>query len=62
MKSTTCTAPVLTVVAGLLVSCATVPSTRGEKEALVAEAASTMKQMTAEDPTPGTLVQTEQGN
>jgi lipid-binding SYLF domain-containing protein len=57
MKSTTCMALVLTVVAGLLVSCATAPSTRGEKETLLAEAASTMKQMSAEDPTLGTLVQ-----
>jgi lipid-binding SYLF domain-containing protein len=57
MKSTTCMALVLTVVAGLLVSCATAPSSRGEKEALLAEAGSTMKQMSAEDPTLGTLVQ-----
>jgi lipid-binding SYLF domain-containing protein len=57
MKSTTCMALALTVVAGLLVSCATAPSTRVEQEALLAEAASTMKQMSAEDPTLGTLVQ-----
>jgi lipid-binding SYLF domain-containing protein len=57
MKSTTYMALALTVVAGLLVSCATAPSTRGEKEALLAEAASTMKQMREEDPTLGTLVQ-----
>jgi lipid-binding SYLF domain-containing protein len=57
MKSTTYMALALTVVAGLLVSCATAPSTRGEKETLLAEAASTMKQMREEDPTLGTLVQ-----
>jgi lipid-binding SYLF domain-containing protein len=57
MKSTTCMALVLTVVAGLLVSCATAPSTRGEKETLLEEAASTMRQMTTEDARLGTLVQ-----
>src|SRR5919197_2333803 len=57
MKSTTYMALALTVVAGLLVSCATAPSTRGEKETLLAEAGSTMKQMREEVPTLGTLVQ-----
>jgi hypothetical protein len=49
MKATTCMALVLTVVAGLLVSCATAPSSRTERETLLAEAASAMKRMSAED-------------
>jgi lipid-binding SYLF domain-containing protein len=56
MKSTVCVALVLTVVAGLLVSCATAPSSRAEKDALLAQAASTMQRMSAEDPTLGVLV------
>jgi lipid-binding SYLF domain-containing protein len=47
---------VLTVVAGLLVGCATAPSSRAGKEALLTEAASTMKRMSAEDPGVGTLI------
>jgi hypothetical protein len=49
MKATTYMALVLTVVAGLLVSCATAPSSRTERETLLAEAASAMKRMSAED-------------
>src|SRR5919108_3622014 len=57
MKSTTCMALVLTVVAGLLVSCATAPSSRSERDALVAEATSALQRMRAEDPGVATLVQ-----
>ena len=57
MKSTTCMALVLTVVAGLLVSCATAPSSRSERDALVAEATSALQQMRAEDPGVAALVQ-----
>jgi lipid-binding SYLF domain-containing protein len=57
MKSTTCLALVLILVAGLLVSCATAPSSRAEKDALLTEAATTMKRMNAEDPTLGAFVQ-----
>jgi lipid-binding SYLF domain-containing protein len=48
---------VLTVVAGLLVSCATAPSSRSERDALVAEATSALQQMRAEDPGVAALVQ-----
>ena len=50
MKATTCMALVLTVVAGLLVGCATAPASRPERETLLAEAASALKRMSAEDP------------
>jgi lipid-binding SYLF domain-containing protein len=57
MNATTCMALVLTVVAGLLVSCATAPSSRTERETLLAEAASAMKRMSAEDAGVVALVQ-----
>jgi lipid-binding SYLF domain-containing protein len=47
---------VLTVVTGLLGSCATAPASREDKAALVAEATSRWQQMNAVDPTLGTLV------
>jgi lipid-binding SYLF domain-containing protein len=50
MKSTPCMALVLTLVSGLLVSCATAPTSRSEREVLLAEAASALKRMNAEDP------------
>jgi lipid-binding SYLF domain-containing protein len=50
MQATTCMALVLTIVAGLLVGCATAPTSRTEREALLAEAASALKRMSAEDP------------
>jgi lipid-binding SYLF domain-containing protein len=52
---------VLTVVAGLLVSCATAPTSRAAQEALVAEATSTLQQMRAEDPSLGELVRQSYG-
>ena len=57
MKSTTYTALALAVVAGLLVSCATAPASRADKNALVAESAAAMKRMSAEDPGVAALVQ-----
>jgi len=48
---------VMTVVAGLLSSCATAPATREDKAALVAEAAARWQQMRAADPALGALVQ-----
>jgi lipid-binding SYLF domain-containing protein len=57
MKSTMYMALVLTVVAGLLVSCATAPASRTEKDTLLAEAAAAMKRMSAEDPGVAALVQ-----
>jgi lipid-binding SYLF domain-containing protein len=56
MKSITCMALILTVVAGLLVGCATAPASRAEQDALVAEAGSSLKQMRGEDPAVGDLV------
>jgi lipid-binding SYLF domain-containing protein len=56
MNATTCMALVLTVVAGLLVSCATAPASRTERETLLAEAASALKRMSAEDAAVGTIV------
>ena len=50
MNLTTGMALVLTVVAGWLVGCATAPSSRADKEALLAEAASTLQRMRAEHP------------
>ena len=52
---------VLTVVTGLLVSCATAPTSRAEQEALVAEATSTLQQMRVEDPSLGELVRQSYG-
>jgi lipid-binding SYLF domain-containing protein len=49
MKSTTCIALVLTIVAGLLVGCATAPTSRADKDALLAESAAAMKRMSGED-------------
>jgi lipid-binding SYLF domain-containing protein len=56
MKSTPCMALVLTIVSGLLVSCATAPSSRSEREELLAEAASALKRINAEDPGVNALV------
>lgn len=52
---------VLTVVAGLLGSCATAPASREDKAALVAEASSRLQQMRAADPALGSLVQRGHG-
>jgi lipid-binding SYLF domain-containing protein len=56
MKATTCMALVLIVAAGLLVGCATAPASRTEQEALLAEAASALKRMSAENPEVSALV------
>jgi lipid-binding SYLF domain-containing protein len=57
MNSTTGMPLVLTVVAGLLVGCATAPASRADKEALLAEAASTLRRMRAEHPGVDLIVQ-----
>jgi lipid-binding SYLF domain-containing protein len=57
MKSTIGMALVLTIVAGWLVGCATAPSSRADQEALLAEAASTLRRMRAEHPGVDLLVQ-----
>ncbi|HSF32357.1 MAG TPA: hypothetical protein VLK82_18040 [Candidatus Tectomicrobia bacterium] len=57
MKATTCMAVVLTLVAGLLVGCATAPASRAERETLLAESSVAMKRMSAEAPGVAALVQ-----
>ena len=57
MRLTTSMALVLTVVAGLLGSCATAPASREDKAALVAAATSRLQQMQTEDPALGALIQ-----
>jgi lipid-binding SYLF domain-containing protein len=52
---------VLTVVAGLLGSCATAPTSREDKAALIADAATRLKQMSADDPALGALVKRGHG-
>jgi lipid-binding SYLF domain-containing protein len=47
---------VLAVIAGLMVSCATAPSSSEDKQALITEAATRMQQMGAEDPAVGEMV------
>jgi lipid-binding SYLF domain-containing protein len=59
MKSTPCMALVLTIVSGLMAGCATAPTARSEREALVTEAASALKRMNAEDP--GTVALVRRG-
>jgi lipid-binding SYLF domain-containing protein len=54
---TTGMALLLTVVMGLLVSCATAPASREDRAALVAEASSRWQQMRTADPSLDTLVQ-----
>jgi lipid-binding SYLF domain-containing protein len=56
MKATTGMALVVTIVAALLVGCATAPASRAEQQALVAEGTSTLQQMRGEDPGVGELV------
>ena len=50
MSSTTRVATVLTLVAGLLISCSTAPSTPGERDVLLQQATTTMTEMSREDP------------
>jgi lipid-binding SYLF domain-containing protein len=47
---------VLAVVAGLMVSCATAPSSSEDKQALITEAATRLQQMRTDDPAVGELV------
>jgi len=61
MQATTCMALVLIVVSGLLVGCATAPASRAERETLLAEAASTLKRMSAEAPEVSALVRRGHG-
>jgi lipid-binding SYLF domain-containing protein len=56
MTSTQGIVLVLTVVVALMVSCATAPSSREDKQALITEAATRMQQMNTEDPEVGALV------
>ena len=52
---------VLTVVVGLLGSCATAPTSREDKAALMSEAATRLQQMGAEDPALAALVKRSHG-
>jgi lipid-binding SYLF domain-containing protein len=61
MRFTTGLALVVTVFAGLLSSCATAPTSRADKAALVTEAASRWQQMRTADPALGALVQRGHG-
>src|SRR5262249_396326 len=56
MTSTQGIVLVLTAVVALMVSCATAPSCREDKQELITEAATRMQQMNAEDPEVGALV------
>jgi lipid-binding SYLF domain-containing protein len=57
MRATTCRPLVLTMVAGLLVGCATAPASRPEREALLTESVTALQRMRAEDPGVSALVQ-----
>jgi lipid-binding SYLF domain-containing protein len=61
MRRTTGLALVVTVVTGLLSSCATAPASREDKAALVTEAAARWQQMRTADPALGALVQRGHG-
>ena len=61
LRFTTGLALAVTVMAGLLASCATAPATREDKAALVAEASSRWQQMRTADPALGALVQRGHG-
>jgi lipid-binding SYLF domain-containing protein len=56
MQATTCRALVLTMVAGLLVGCATAPASRPERETLLTESVTALQRMSAEDPGVSALV------
>jgi lipid-binding SYLF domain-containing protein len=60
-RVTTSLALVVSVVAGLLASCATAPTSREDKAALVAAATTRWQQMRQEDPALGALVQRSYG-
>jgi lipid-binding SYLF domain-containing protein len=61
MKAATVMAIMLTVIGALLVGCATAPTSRAEREALVAEATSSLQQMRGDDPGLGELVRRSYG-
>jgi lipid-binding SYLF domain-containing protein len=61
MKATTGMALTLILVAGLLVGCATAPTSRAEQETLLAEATSSLQQMRTADPGLGELVRRSYG-
>ena len=61
MRLTTGLALVVTIVVGLLASCATAPPSREDKAALVTEATARWQQMRTADPALGALVQRGQG-
>ena len=61
MRLTTGLALVVTIVVGLLASCATAPASREDKAALVTEATARWQQMRTADPALGALVQRGQG-
>ena len=61
MRLTTSMALVLTVVAGLLGSCATAPASREDQAALVAAATVRLQQMRTADPELGALIQKGHG-
>ncbi len=61
IRWTTGLALVVTVVAGLLGSCATAPATREDQAALVAAATARLQQMRTADPTLGALMQKGDG-
>jgi lipid-binding SYLF domain-containing protein len=50
MRSTTHLAVLLTLVAGLIVSCSTAPATPGARDVLLQQATTTMSEMNREDP------------
>jgi lipid-binding SYLF domain-containing protein len=50
MRSTTRVSVVLTLVAGLLISCSTAPSTPGGRDVLLQQATATLSEMNREDP------------
>ena len=56
MTSTQSIMLLLIVAAGLMVSCATAPSSSEDKQALIMEATTRMQQMRAEDPAVGEMV------
>src|SRR5262245_57277057 len=56
MKWTMCMALALMVVVGVLVGCATAPTSSSERDALLAEATASLQQMRTQDPGVGELV------
>ena len=61
MKAITVMAVMLTVVGGLLIGCATAPTSRADRDALMAEATASLQQMRMGDPGVGELVRQSYG-